>query len=1246
MARMMAEADWHYPAELPVVECRPAILEALRHHDVVVVVSETGSGKTTQLPKMVAEVLQEIYADKMRLVGVTQPRRIAAVSVARRVAEEIKVPLGDYVGYQVRFDEKRSAATRIKFMTDGILLAETQGDPSLKNYDAIILDEAHERSLNIDFLLGYLRDLRQRRPNLKIVISSATLDAGAFAEFFRSSDTPVPIIVSAGRTFPVDERFLPPWEDEEWTQHIARAVDDLSRTDPTGDILIFLPGEREIRECADILDGRNWPRTEVLPLFARLGIAEQQRIFSPGSLRRIILATHVAETSLTIPRITSVIDTGLARISRWSAARGVQRLLVEPISKASARQRKGRCGRVKAGICIRLYSAEDFEERPEFTDPEIRRSSLAGVILRMISLGLPDIDAFPLIDPPTPKAVAEGYRSLREVGAITKDRKLTDDGAQMSRMPVDPRLARMLLAARQENCLYELLPVIASLESQDPRERPAEKIAAADAAHARWKNNSSDFLSILHIWLDLARFREKNGNWRRNALRKFCAQHFLSFRRVLEWANVHDELRELLTRDLRWQIPPPRISPPTDAQPASPVASFPALHDPFHRAILAGVPRQFALWDLQEKTYRIASGGTCALFPGSTLFGGKRHDWLLVMEVVETSRLYARRAAHLDPAWVEQVAPHLCSYRYSHGAWDPAQGAVYARETVLCAGMVLAKDRRVHLGRIDPAAAREVFIREALILDGITAPCPSLQTLRALHDEVKALEIKLRRPEHFWSEEKIFAFFDAHIPPDLCTAKAFHQWRAQHEATITPTLADVVWDIDALGLVDDFPDTLSHQGEEYSIYYAMQPGAADDGVTIGVHIDQLQNFPDHLAEWGVPGHLAHRVEFLVRHMPKEFRKACQPITSFVDDFCDLWARAPKTQSLRTALADAVRARVRFHVPESDIELAALPAEHQVKCWICDDDGQELAIGTDVSQLREKLQPYLRERLIEHANADWQSSGHTTWPIDLPTHVPSTGGIAYPGLIDEGKSVGVTANHCPATAAFHHRLGCARLLMLAQPDQVAYLTKNFPIGLAARVELPRLGADGTTLEQLILLTAQGSLGTMPRTAADFAAIAQKARGDWHESAKPLGQALDAIVSTVPALRTWCQAQNKHPHLAEIAHDEEQHLAWLLRKSFVLRATHATLRDYPRYLRGIQVRLDRLKSLPIVKDLEKMDRVHQLWQPWHKAWTNAPENPSLWEIGWQLEEYRLSLLSPGVPTKGTISEKKLRDLISPL
>lgn len=1233
--------NWRYPEGLPVVSRRDEILQALRDHDVVVVVSETGSGKTTQLPKMVTEVLREIYADKMGLIGVTQPRRIAAVSVARRVAEELQLPLGGLVGYQVRFEEKTSAATRIKFMTDGILLAETQGDRSLKKYDAIILDEAHERSLNIDFLLGYLKELRRQRPSLKIVVSSATLDAGAFAEFFREDGQQVPIIEAEGRTYPVEEFFLPPEEEEELPQQVARAVDWLSEMDPVGDVLVFLPGEKEIRECADALEGRRYFRTEILPLFARLSMGDQQRVFSPGSLRRVILATNVAETSLTIPRITSVVDSGVARVSRWSPARGVQRLQVEPVSQASARQRKGRCGRVKEGICVRLYDEDDLAERSEFTDPEIRRSSLAGVILRMISLGLPEIDEFPLIDPPAPKAVSEGYRTLREVGAITKDRRLTEAGRQMARMPVDPRLARMLLEAQKERCLADLLPIIASLESSDPRERPAEKQKEADAAHARWKHAQSDFFSILRLWLDLQRFQEK-GKWRRNALRKYCNEAFLNMRRVLEWVNVHDELLDLLKRELRWDIAAARVSMEASD------GEWQSLYDLLHRSLLAGVPRQFALWDVQEKTYRSAAGGSFAIFPGSGLFSNKRFDWVLGMEIVETTRLWARRLARIDPAWVEQVAGHLCTRRYSYGYWDEKQGAVYAKETVLCGGLVVVKDRPVHLGRIDPVAAREVFIREGLLGGGIRATCPSLERLKTLRDEVKTMEQKMRRPDLLWSDESVLAFFDAHVPAGMCTAKAFHQWRMEGEKHIMPEIGDVVWDENLLEDLAAFPDVIVDREEEYSVYYAMAPGERDDGVTIGLHIDQLRDFRDELLEWGVEGYLTDRVEFLVRALPKDLRKACQPISDFVSGFVDLYAGEIPRTSLVKALAEQVQKRVRYHVPESDIVLDRLPPEWQVKCWVCDDEGRELAIGTDMKTIRKKLEPLLKKRLEEHANDEWQCSGYTTWPMEeVPESVASTGGLAYPALIDEGKTIGVKAFHCRYQASQSHRAGCARLLALSQPEQVAYLTKKYPIGLAARVELPRLGHGGTTMDDLILLAAEGALGVpLPRKGEDFSRRAVQAKGDWVEAATVVGAVMDLLVAEGPRLREWCHAQRGSRFIAPIADDINEQLDWLTRGRFAWRAGHVQLAQYKRIFQGIRLRMDRLQSLPIAKDLEKMDRIRELWSPWFDAWMGRPEDPSLWEVGWQLEEYRISLFAPNVPVRGSISEKKIRTALEAL
>ena len=1220
--------NWNYPAELPVVEHREEILAALKAHQVIVVVSDTGSGKTTQLPKMVAEAMGP---DGGR-IGCTQPRRIAAASVAKRVAEELAVPLGGFVGYQVRFEEKLSRETRIKFMTDGILLAETQGDPQLRQYQVLILDEAHERSLNIDFLLGYLKRLLETRRDLKLVSSSATLDAGSFAAFFAMDGKSAPVIEAPGRMFPVAEFFLPPNDDEDLPQHVARAVDMLNGIEPRGDVLVFLPGEREIRECADALDGRRYPGTEVLPLFARLGLGDQQRVFNPGNQRRIVLATNVAETSLTIPRIACVIDSGIARVNRWSPGRGVQRLQIEPVSQASARQRKGRCGRVRDGVCIRLYEESDLTERSEFTDPEIRRSSLAGVILRMKALGLPEISEFPFLDPPAPKAVSEGYRTLREVGALDRDKQLTDYGRQMSRLPVDPRLGRMLIEARKEHCLAEMLPIIAALESNDPRERPAEKIREADAAHAQWKDAESDFIGILRLWRDVMKFREDNGRWKRNALRKYCVTAFLNARRVMEWANVADELEELLERELKVKVPALGRD-----------QSYAAIH----RCLLAGVPRQFGLWDRENKSYRSASGGFFAVFPGSGLFGiPKRHEWIVAMELVETTRLWARRVARIDPEWVEQVAPHLCRSRYGEAHWDEKQGAVYGKETVICGGLPVVAGRRVHYGRVDAKAAHSVFLREGLLGGGLRKRCRFLDQLDVMRESIGAVEEKLRRPGGLWSEEAVLRFCEDRIPNEIHTAAAFHKWLSNHEDTLSLSLADVLdEDLDTLGL-DLFPDTLIHNGVEYPLYYHAAAGERDDGVTIGVHVDQLPKLPAWLPDWGVDGNLRERAEILLRSLPKDYRRVCQPISQVAEGFADLWCHAPKDMPLFQALSEHVKDRTGAIIPTDAYDPSRLPPHLVTKIWICDDEGEELAMGEDVAVLKLQLADRMRVRFEAAANADIERSGISSWDGEtLPDRVETPGGPAFPALVDEGKSVGVRAFTSAAEAAESHRAGGARLLWLAHTAQVDHLRKKYPLGMKAKIELPRLGTGGTSLDDLILLAAEGAAGgRFPQSPDAFRVLTEKARGRWFEAAAAIGAGLDEIMEILPDIHHWLARNRKDRNLGEIAEDIDEQLAWLFRPRFAWRAGFTGLCDYPRRLRGIRSRLGRVNSLPIVKDLEKMQRMRRLWLPWFRLWTEKPDDPALWPPGWALEEYRVSLFAPDVPCAGKVSEKRIAEMLA--
>lgn len=1236
---MSFSGEWNYPAELPVVGMRGEIVEAIRSHQVVVVVSDTGSGKTTQLPKMVAEALvletrgQKGETKRKRLVGCTQPRRIAAVSVAKRVAEELRVELGRYVGYQVRFDDRTSRDTRVKFMTDGILLAETQGDRDLGKYDALILDEAHERSLNIDFLLGYLKRLLERRPDFKLVISSATLDAGAFAEFFAGeSGANVPVIEAEGRMYPVSEFFLPGKDDEDLAVHVGRGMDYLNTIDPVGDVLVFLPGEREIREAADLLEGRHFRNTEVLPLFARLGMGDQQRVFQPGAKRRIVLATNVAETSLTIPRIACVIDSGLARMSRWNPGKGVQRLQIESISQASARQRKGRCGRVQDGICIRLFEEEDLLERPEFTEPEIRRSSLAGVILRMKALGLPEISEFPFLDPPNAKAVAEGYRTLREVGALDKDRVLTEIGRELCRLPVEPRMGRMLIEARHENCEEAVVVIVAGLETSDPRERPAEKKGEADAAHGRWKDSESDFMAMLKMWEELSEFYD-GRQWRWNQLRKFCGKYFLNAKRVTEWGNVIEELSQLLNHEAlnsKYEIRSGKWKSEVGN------ADFGAVH----RSLLAGAPRQFGLWDKENKAYRSAAGGFFAVFPGSFLFGQKkRAEWVMGLELVETTRLWARRVAVIEPEWVEVVAPHLCRSRYGEAHWDEKQGAVYGKETVICGGLHVVEGRRVHYGRVDKKAANEVFLREGILSGGLRRKTPFMERMEELREQIKAIEDKLRRPGVLWSEDAVVRFFQQRIPMEISTAAAFHKWRAEHEDVLMMCMADVVWE--ELNGLELFPDTLRHSGEEYAVYYHCAPGERDDGVTLGVHVDQLPGLAEWLPGWGIDGNLEERAELLMRSLPKDFRRVCQPIGEVARGFSDLWKGAPKDEPILEALAEHVRNHTGAVVPVREFDEGRLPEELVTKIWVCGDEGEELAMGTDITELKLKLADRMRLRFEAAATADVERRGMSKWDgEELPEQVMTAGGAVFPALLDEGGTVGVRAFADIHQARESHRQGGARLLVIAAEREGDYLRKKFPLGMLAKVELGRLGVGGTELEDLILLTAEGlAKGEIPRSPEGFAKLSERTKGKWYETAARIGAALDDVVEGEREISAWIAANRGDRNFGEIAVDLEEQLSWLLRGRFAWRAGFSRLIDYARYFRAMRSRLGRVQSLPLVKDLEKMDTIRRYWDEWYVGWQSAPEDASRWEVGWLFEEWRVLLFAPDVEVRGKVSEKRV-------
>lgn len=1219
-----------YP-DLPISRHREVIMQAMREHRVVVVVGETGSGKTTQLPKMAFE----LAGKRAGRVGCTQPRRIAAASVSRRVAEEMKCELGGLVGYQVRFEDKAGPDTRIKFMTDGILLAEIQHDPDLRQYHTLILDEAHERSLNIDFLLGCLKLLLERRKDLKLVISSATMDAGGFSEFFDGA----PVIHVEGRTYPVDIHYMPPaYEDEDLPDHVARAVAWLSEYDREGDVLVFLPGEREIRETADKLEGKKLVRTDILPLFARLGLAEQQRIFHPsGQRRRIVLATNVAETSLTIPGIVYVIDSGLARVSRYSAARQIQRLQIENISQASARQRAGRCGRVCEGVCIRLYDEESWEGRAAFTDPEIRRSALAGVLLRMKDLGLPEMSEFPLPDPPSPKLVTEGYRTLREIGAIDKQKNLTDIGRRIARLPIDPRLARMILEARHEQALPEMMVIASGLGLMDPRERPSDNTQKADQAHAHWKNEESDFMSMLAMWREMQAFRD-GKNWRRNQLRKWCAPRFLNMMRLIEWANLHEDLSRLVRELWRCKIPPLERDESRQAN-----------YVMIHKSILAGVPRQFGLRDPEARQYKGAGGRAFGVFPASGLFRRKKsHEWVMGVELVETTRLWMRRAAKLDPVWVEQVAPHLCEYRYSHAKWDKAQGAVYAAERVVCGGLTVIDGRKVHFGRIHLEKAREIMIREGLIGGGFRQKAAFLEQLANIREEVDMMEQKLRRPGQLWCEEGIYEVLDRVIPADICTEQGFHKWRRSlndEGKTLRITAEDCMYPVWESDILAGLPDTLAHGGDEYSVYYRYAPGEEDDGTTIGVHIDQLDAMPPWLPGWGMKGHLPKRAEILLRTLGKELRSLLQPIGQRAQTFAELYQDREPDKPITESLSDFVEMETGRPCGADAFAPERMPPELVTKLWVCDDEGNELAMGTDLDLLKKQLGRHVRERFDEAAEDMWFHSGMKSWDCgELPDGEIDVGGRpGFVALTDGGGSAGVRVFPSVREAEASHRAGCVRLLTINQQDLVNHLRKNLPLSVEGRMALSVLGGrPEDNLADLLRVAVELAAGVpLPRDAESFASAVLSVRQNLFDHARRMTDCWQSVVEADRAVRDFTSQRGGERFADRIAADLQKQAAWLFRPGFLWKTGADRLNDLSRFLRGIHERLRRIDQQPLARELERIDQFGSRVSGWYEECARHPDSPAWDDFGFMMEEYRLSLFAPTLVIKGRVSEKKLTD-----
>ncbi len=1211
-----------YP-DLPIANRREEIMTAMRKHQVVIVVGETGSGKTTQLPKMAYEIACE-EGLKGR-VGCTQPRRLAAATVARRVASEMNTELGNRVGYQVRFVENVKKDTSIKFMTDGILLAETQRDHDLKQYHTLIIDEAHERSLNIDFVLGYLKNLIQKRKDLRIVVSSATMDAGKFADYFDGA----PIVNVEGRTFPVEDYFLPSVSDgEDLSTHVARAVEWVGDLDADGDVLIFLPGEREIRECADVLEGRNYPRTEILPLFARLGLDAQERVFKTGGPnRRIVLATNVAETSVTIPGIVYVIDSGLARVSRWNPSRQIQRLQIEQISQASARQRRGRCGRVREGVCVRLYDEETLDAADEYTDPEIRRSSLAGVILKMKSLKLPDVREFPFLSPPSTRAISEGHRTLEEIGAMRKQGGLTQIGYQLARLPLDPRLGRMLIEASSRGVLSAVLVMVGGMSVMDVRERPQEKQAEADAAHTKFNDETSDFLTLLHIWSALEEFREKR-RFKRNQLRKYCKKNYLSFRRIMEWDQVVNELTRIVRDTLRVKILP---LPQERSQWGS--------EDEMHKSLMAGIPMQFGFWDKEQRTYRSTGGREFAIFPGSGLFGKKKPAWLLAYELVETSRVWARKVALIDVHWIIEMVPHLCRSRYHSPYWDEKQGAVYGKETVMCGGITLIDGRRVFYGRVAPVEAHEVFIREAILGNGLRTRGKFLERLQEVREEVEDAEHKMRRGGGLWSDDAVYDFFHDRIPQEICTAKAFQKWRTtqDHEKQIMVSVQDCVWgEMDNLS---DFPDVIAHGGKEYQLTYRDAHGECDDGVVFELGLDELSDFPDYLPSWLVPGMLEERVYLLIRSLPKSQRQACSPGREAAQGFVDEWHGWEPTRELSVELADFLSSRTGHGIDPEMFDETRLPESLKAKVRVWSEDDEELAFGSDLETLRNELTHIIRERRELHVNEAWEMTGGEGWDFgEIP--VEAEQGV-FPALVDEGETVGMRAFLDLSEAKESHRAGCVRLFQIAEASQVDYVTRKFPLGMMAKVMLPMMERKaGEALEGMMRVACEGALGLpLPRNAEDFQEAQTRGKGELFNCAERVARGFELMLESYRRVSGWMDQNRGDRHLCVVVEDLEEEIQWLLGDDFIWRAGYERMCQYGRYFQAMEERLKRLESLPLNKDDEKRERVQRQWDRWFAVWSNTPQDVRLYDAGWLLMEWRIAEFAPSFPRKVKVSEKRI-------
>ena len=1299
MTSIISTSTIEFPEDLPVSARRDDIMSAIQAHQVVIVCGETGSGKTTQLPKMALALgrgswkkwgsdtdfaKQNSVSDphfslskpkRRQIIGHTQPRRIAATSVAKRIAEELKTPLGEVVGYKVRFQDKLSRDASVKLMTDGILLAETQTDPLLQAYDTLIIDEAHERSLNIDFLLGYLRQLLPRRPDLKIIITSATIDADRFAQHFASSKGPAPVLMVSGRTYPVEMRYRPFEESRDYDvcSAIADAVDELWRGAPRGDILVFLPGEREIREAAEHLRGHlshnaYTRHVDVLPLFARLTQAEQERVFETGGAPRIVLATNVAETSLTVPGIRFVIDAGLARVKRYSYRSKVEQLLVEPISQSAANQRAGRCGRVADGVCIRLYDEKDFNGRPRFTEPEILRSSLAGVILRMMSLRLGEVAEFPFLEAPRPKAIADGFQLLNEIGAVTDDHTLTEVGKSLAKLPLDPRVARMILAAREQQALREVLIIASALSVQDVRDRPLQAQTQADQAHAKFKDEKSEFSGYLRLWEWLEASRGGSGETARLSNRQhenLLRQNFINIRRWREWRDVHSQLLSVVTEQ-RWAI-----------------NDKPASYEQLHVALLSGLLGNIGCKQDEEDVYLGARGIKFYRHPGVHL-KKKPGKWLVSAELVETTRLFGRGLAQIEPLWLERVGAHLLKKQLLDPHWEPRQGEVVAYERATLYGLVVYSGRKVPFAKADPLLARQIFIQQALVEAQWQTSLGFMAANKKLISQVMDLEHKSRRQDVLVDDAMIHAFYQQNLPADIANCKSLERWykdetQRRHAAgersePLVMTRESLMRH-EAVGITAQaFPKMLRLGGVDCAAEYLHVPGDPKDGVTVTVPLFVLNQVSEERAEWLVPGMLKDKIQALLKSLPQRPRSRFVPLPENAARLANELS-APEVfgaGGLTEVLLKKVRDETSLDIKRTDFKLDMLSAHFFMNFKVVDEHGRQLGQGRNLGALKaelgskargafqalaglklattaEKLEPAKlgSEKSVSDPNfADpsFLNQKYTTWSFgELPELMEiSKGGqslIGFPALVDMGDAVSVEVFDEPDVAAAKNRAGLRRLFALQIKDALKYLEKNIPdLQKMAVAYMPLGGADELKAQIIdVALNRAFLLEPLPNDETGFKRRTDEGRGRLTLIANEVARLASGVLSEFALAQRKIKDTKNAP---DATADCTQQLQRLLPKNFLTTTPWPQLQHAARYLKAISLRLEKYRADP-ARDALRLAELKPLEQKYWRlvAERKGQTDARMLEFRWLLEELRVSFFAQELRTPQPVSVKRL-------